>query len=296
MNLLAFRFSLALALLFASAPVVIAAPKTEIVIGLNPAENSESLESNGKKFSEALKKATGLSAKTFVAGDYTALIEAMRGGRVDFAFLPPFSLVEAEKLADAKLLLKAIRKGREVFYAGLIVRADRPFKTIEDLKGKSVAWVDPASTSGFIIPKASMITKKKLDAETFFGKQTFAGSHDAVVLSVMNGTVDAGATWANDPEGKDGAWHLYLKGAEASKIRLVFASDPIPNETMATTGKFQKANPALVEKVVKAVREMGNSAEGRKVLQALYGIDSMVPAKSEEYRSVREAAKAVGIL
>jgi phosphonate transport system substrate-binding protein len=273
-----------------------AAEKTEITIGLNPAENSESLEANGKRFIEVLKQQAGLRAKTFVASDYTALIEAMRGGRVDFAFLPPFSLVEAEKLADAKVLLKAVRKGKEVFYAGIIVRADKPYQKIEDLKGKSIAWVDPASTSGFIIPKASLLTKKKLAADKFFGKQTYAGSHDAVVLAVMNGTVDAGATWANDPRGEDGAWHLYLKGpAEQKKIRMVFVSDPIPNETMATTGKVARENPALVEKMTKLVQGMGKTEDGRRVLQALYGIDSMVPAKSEEYRPVREAAKAAGI-
>lgn len=271
-----------------------AAPKTEITIGLNPAENAEALETNGKRFSEYFKKQTGLSARTFVASDYTALIEAMRGGRVDFAFLPPFSLVEAEKMADAKVLLKAVRKGRDVFYSGLIVRADKPFQKIEDLKGKSVAWVDPASTSGFIVPKASLKVKKKIDADTFFGKQTYAGSHDAVVLAVVNGTVDAGATWVNDPKGEDGAWHLYLK-KEAAKIRLVFISDPIPTETMATTGKLQKEDPALVEKVTKAIREMGGSTEGRAVLQALYGIDSMLPTKSEEYKPVREAAEAAGV-
>lgn len=273
-----------------------AAEKKEITIGLNPAENSESLGANGQRFSEYFKKETGLSAKTFVASDYTALIEAMRAGRVDFAFLPPFSLVEAEKMAKAKLLLKAVRKGKEVFYAGIIVRADRPYQKLEDLKGKSIAWVDPASTSGFIIPKSAMLTKKKLDPDTFFGKQTYAGSHDAVVLAVMNGTVDAGATWANDPNGEDGAWHLYLKGKnEQKKIRMVFVSDPIPNETMATTEKFAKENGPLVEKVTKLVREMGKTAEGRGVLQALYGIDSMVPAKPEEYAPVREAAKAAGI-
>jgi phosphonate transport system substrate-binding protein len=268
----------------------------QITIGLNPSENSESLEANGEQFVDFLKKETGLTAKTFVASDYTALIEGMRGGRVDFAFLPPFSLVAAEKIADAKLLLKAVRHGKQVFYAGIITRADKPFKTIADLKGKSIAWVDPASTSGFIIPRASLKVKNKIDAETFFGKQTFAGSHDAVVLAVLNGSVDAGATWVNDAEGKDGAWHLYLKKPdELKKIRMVFVSEPIPNETMATTAKFAKAHPAIVEKVTKVMQEMGKQENGRKILQKLYGIDSMVPASSQEYRGVREAAEAAGI-
>ena len=274
----------------------LAAPKAVVTIGLNPAENSDTLEANGKLFAAYYKKHTGIEARTFVASDYTALIEAMRAGRVDFAFLPPFSLVKAEDLADAKVLLKAVRHGRDVFYAGLITRADKGFEKVEDLKGKSVAWVDPASTSGFIIPKAALLTKKKLNLDTYFSKQVYAGSHDAVVLAVLNGTVDAGATWVNDPRGDDGAWHLYLKTpAEQKKVRMVFVSDPIPNETMATTGKFARAQPALVASTVKLLKEMGSSEEGRKVLQDLYGIDSMVPVKSAEYRPVREAARALGL-
>ena len=270
----------ALFALFLQISALASEPK-QITIGLNPSENSESLEANGQFFVDYLKKETGLTAKTFVASDYTALIEAMRGGRVDFAFLPPFSLVAAEKIADAKLLLKAVRHGKQVFYAGIIVRADKPFKTIEDLKGKSIAWVDPASTSGFIIPKASLKAKKKIDADSYFAKQTFAGSHDAVVLAVLNGAVDAGATWVNDAEGKDGAWHLYLKKPdEREKIRMVFASEPIPNETLATTSKYAKAHPFLVEKITKLMMEMGKEEKSRKILQALYGIDSMVAGLS----------------
>lgn len=271
------------------------AAKSEITIGFNPAENVDVMEANGKLFSEYYKKNMGMTVKTFIATDYTALIEALRSGRIDFAFLPPFSYVKAEEVADAKVLLKSVRKGRSHFYSAIIVRADK-FKSLEDLKGKNVAWVDPASSSGFIVPKASLITKAKLDPEKFFNKQVYAGSHDALVLSVLNGRVDAGATFANDEKGEDGAWNQFLKSEDdRKKIRAVHVSEPIPGDTMATTNKFANANKELVDKTVKLLTEMGKSEEGKKILTALYRIDSLTPAASKDYDSLRAAAKVINV-
>ena len=75
-----------LSLLFAFSLQAHAAKKTEIVFGFNPAENADTIETNGKKLSEYFQKKTGYTVKTFVATDYTALVEALRSGKIDFAF------------------------------------------------------------------------------------------------------------------------------------------------------------------------------------------------------------------
>lgn len=289
-------FALALALAAILPTSFAHAAKTQVNIGFNPAENADVVESNGKLFAEYYKKHTGLDVKTFIATDYTALIEALRSGRIDFAFLPPFSYVKAEEMADAKVLMKSVRKGQATFYSGIIVRSDKGFNKIEDLKGKNIAWVDPSSSSGFIVPKAALITKQKIDPDTFFGKQIFAGSHDALVLSVLNGTVDAGATFVNDPKGNDGSWHQFLKSPEdRKKIKMLFVSDPIPGDTMATTGKFLKEHKEIVDKTTKLLGSMNKSEEGKAILKALYRIDSMIPASAKEYQPLRDAAKLIDI-
>jgi phosphonate transport system substrate-binding protein len=271
-------------------------PRTELTIGFNPAENADLVEMNGKAFSAYFKKNLGLTVKTFVATDYIALVEALRSGRIDFAFLPPFSLVKAEEIANAQVLMMATRKGRAFTYSGIIVRADKGYNKIEDLKGKNIAWVDPASASGFIFPKATLKLRNKIDADSFFGRQIFAGAHDAVVLAVLNGTVDAGATFVNDTEGNDGAWQLFLKtDADRKRIKMIYASEKIPSEAMATSKKFLKENKELVAKFVKLLGDMGNNKEGRDILKALYNIESMIPATSKDFQSVRDAAKAIHI-
>lgn len=275
-----------------------AAPsKKEIAMGFNPAENVETTETNGKLFSDYYKAKTGISVKTFVATDYTALIEALRSGQIDFAWLPPFSLVKAEEIAGAKVLLKSVRKGRAVFYSAIITRADKGIHSIEDLKGKNMAWVDPSSASGHIFPKANLMTKKKIkDIDKFFNKQIFAGSHDALVLAVLNGTVDAGATFSNDAEGTEGAWTQFLKSeADRKKIKVLFVTDPITGDSMATSKKFYSIHKEIVDQLVNTLLEMGNTPEGKKILSGLYRIDSMIPAKSEDYEPVRAAARQLNL-
>lgn len=268
----------------------------EISIGFNPAENAEAVEMNGKAFADYYKQKTGVQVKTFIATDYTALIEALRSGRIHFAFLPPFSFVKAEKIADAVVLMKAVRRGQPHFFSTVIVRADKGFNKIEDLKGKNIAWVDPSSSSGHIFPKAALMAKKNIDPETFFGKQIFAGSHDALVLAVLNGTVDAGATFSNDAKGEDGSWNRYLKGDDVKKIKAIFVTDPIPADTMATSQKIMKEHQKSVDQLVKTMTEMGKTEEGKKIFKAMYQIDSMVVAKSSDFEPVRSAAKLLKVM
>jgi phosphonate transport system substrate-binding protein len=266
-------------------------------MGFNPAENVDATDANSKAFSEFYEKKTGVKIKTFVASDYTALIEALRAGRIDFAWLPPFSFIKAEQLADAKVLLKAVRKGRANFYSCIITRTDSGIKTVADLKGKNMAWVDPTSTSGHIFPKANLMSKFNIaDPDKYFHRQLFAGAHDTLVLSILNKTVDAGATFCNDPKGEDGAWHQFLKTAEEkAKIRVVYVTDAITGDTMATTNKFANANPAKVKTLTDTLVDMGNTKEGKEMLMALYRMEALVPAKSSDYDAVRNAAKVLKI-
>jgi phosphonate transport system substrate-binding protein len=174
------------------------------------------------------------------------------------------------------------------------VRKDRGFKSIEDLKGKNIAWVDPSSASGHIFPRASLLKNKSIDADKFFGKQIFAGGHDAVVMAVVNGTVDAGATYMVTPEGSEGGWLHYLKEkSDMEKIQVLFVSDPIPSDLVTTTKKFQTKEPELVKKMVEVLAGMHLDPVGKKLLRELYKVDQLTPADTKDYEPVREASRVL---
>ncbi len=264
----------------------------ELVLGFNPAESVDVVEANGKELAKIILDKTGLKLKTFVASDFGALVEAMRSGRVHLGFLPPFSFIQAEKVAGAKVLLKSVRRGHAVFYSAIITAKD--YKTLDDLKGKTMAWTDPSSSSGHIIAKSSLMDMG-IDPDTYFSKQIFAGGHDALVLAVANKTVDAGATFVNDKEATDGAWHQFLKPEERDKIKVLYISPPIPGDTLSTTEKFYSENKEVVDKVTAVLLELGNTENGRKILKELYRIDSMVVASPDDYIPLRQAAQRLKI-
>jgi phosphonate transport system substrate-binding protein len=271
-----------------------ARPRAEITIGFNPDAKTALIEANGKRLSDYVKKKTGLAVHTYVAKNYESLVEALKTGKVDFAFLPPFSFVKAEQ-EGAKLLLKAVRKGQAVYYAALIVRADSGLQRIEDLKGRSIAWVERDSATGYIVPRAELV-RKKIDPETFFGKQAFQGTHDAVVMAVFRHEADVGATWVNDKEGKQGAWNLYLRRPEdRAQVKMIHVSGPIPGDALTTTARLWKEERPMVDKVTKVLQRMGEGLDGQQILRDLYGIDQMVPASPKDFDSVRSAAQAVGV-
>lgn len=270
--------------------------KSEIVytMGFNPPENTEVVQTNGKALADLLEKRTGYKFKTFIATDYTALIEALRSKKIDFAWLPPFSYVQAEKLADATVLLKSVRHGTPYYFSAIVVKADSPYKTIDDLRGETMAWVDPSSSSGHIFPKAALIEAGK-DPDTFFSKQVFAGSHDALLLSIINGTTKAGATFSDDAEGKSGAWTQLLKDADKTKIRAIFVTKPIPGDTLSTSNYFQKTNPEVVKKVTDTLVSFKDDPEGQALLKNLYRIDFLTPATTTDYEPVRVAARLLKV-
>lgn len=269
--------------------------KPDIVIGFNPAENADVIEAKAEIVAKLIEEKTGYKLKTFVATDFSALVEAMRTGMVHMAFLPPFSLIQAERIAKGKVLLKAVREGQSPYYYSAIITG-KSFNSLQDLKGKTIAWTDPASASGHIIPKSSLMDAG-IDPEEFFGKQVFAGGHDALVLSVANGTVDAGATFVNTADGSShGAWHQFIKDpAQLKKIKVLHVSKPIPGDTFATTEPFYEKNKQTVDTIVQLLIDLGKTPEGKKVLMDLYRIDHLMPATSAEYEPLREAARRLKV-
>jgi phosphonate transport system substrate-binding protein len=266
-----------------------------IRMGFTPSESAEKVTANGKVLAELLEKKTGLKFDVFVASDYTALVESMRTNRVQVGWLAPFAFVLAEKTADARVLLKSVRHGAAVTYSAIVVKKDSPYKTIQDLKGKVIAWTDPSSSSGHIIPKSSIIADG-IEPDTFFERQIWAGTHESLVLSIMNGQVAAGATYSDNAEGSSGSWTKYEKtmGNDVVPLRALYVTPPMPSDTVSVSAEFATKHADQVEKVKQALLELAGEEAGLTALKNLYGIEGLVVASPEEYEPLRKAAGKIG--
>jgi len=233
-----------------------------------------------------------MEVQPFVATDYTGVVEALRVNKLDIAFLTPASYVLAKSEANVRVALKSERKGNPYYYAAIITRADSGIKKLEDLRGKTFAFGDPLSTSANVFPR-KMFHDRGIDPVRDFKHILYSGGHDATVLAVLNGKVDAGATYANSPDSEDTAWMRYLKNPEdAKKIRAIAFSEPIPADNLVINGNLDASIARRAEEIF---IELSRDPAGKKMLRDLYQIDGFVPASDKDYDSVRQAFAVAGI-
>lgn len=261
-------------------------------VGFVPAEDAQQVMQNAQPLVEILHKQLNMEIQPFVATDYTGIVEALRVNKLDVAFLAPASYVLAKNEANIKVVLKSERKGIPYYYAAIITRADSDIRTLEDLRGKTFAFGDSLSTTGHVFPR-KMFKERGIDPVRDFKQILYSGGHDATVLAVLNGKVDAGATYANSPDSEDTAWMRYLKNPEdVKKIRAIAFSEPIPADNLVISGSL---DDAVAKKIVAIFLDLSRDPEGKKMLRDLYQIDGFVTATDKDYDSVRAAFDGAGI-
>jgi phosphonate transport system substrate-binding protein len=261
-------------------------------VGFVPAEDAQQVMQNAQPIVDILQKQLGMEVQPFVAADYTGVVEALRVNKLDIAFLTPASYVLAKNEANVKVILKSERKGIASYYAAIITRADSSIHMLDDLRGKTFAFGDALSTTGNIFPR-KMFKERGIDPVRDFKQILYSGGHDATVLAVLNGKVDAGATYANSPDGDDTAWMRYLKSPEdVKKIRAIAFSEPIPADNLVINGNLDEA---IAKKIEETFLQLSRDPKGKQMMRDLYQIDGFVRATDQDYDSVRQAFDIAGI-
>lgn len=258
---------------------------------LVPAQDVMTLLEQGKVLEAYLTKDLGLSFHVEVPVSYVAVVEAMGSKRADVAILNTLGYVLANEKYGAEARLKFVNRGRDSYNGQIIVRADSGITNVKQLNGKKFAFVDPASTSGYLLPSRLFRKENVKLKETIF-----AGKHDTVVLAVYQKKVDAGATFYTPPDDdgtpKDARWLLRTQFPDVyDKIKILQLTDTIPNDPLV----FRKDMPEeLKEKITISLEKYIKTPEGAKVLKDLYHITDFKRATDSDYEPVRSYLKELG--
>jgi phosphonate transport system substrate-binding protein len=259
-----------------------------IRVAFTPSRDPTLLQAAAGQFAEAFGKLSGLPVKVVVASDYAGVVEALRSRFVEMAFVHSVGYVYASREAGCQILAKATRRGAATYTSRIFVRQASGIRTLQELRGKRIAFVDPTSTSGYIYPMVLLIKAglvRNRDPKTFFGEAVFAGSHDAALLALLNGAVDAAAVFDDAPQ------RLLPEKSRAAELLMVAESPRIPNDGVCV----RQGLPApLVERLTRALLAL-NRPEHRAVLLRLYNIDGLILAKDQDYDPVREAVDALSL-
>jgi phosphonate transport system substrate-binding protein len=145
------------------------------------------------------QKALGVPVALFASRDYTGVYEGLRAGSLDAAGLGAAGyaglFLENPELIEPLVTVKQ-EDGTLGYHSVLFVRADSPYRTLDDLRNRSLAFTEQLSTSGFLIPYYEL-TEQGFEPRQFFGRLAFTGGHPQAVAAVMNGDFDAGVTWSS---------------------------------------------------------------------------------------------------
>jgi phosphonate transport system substrate-binding protein len=212
---------------------------TEFRIGLLGGENVQDRLASNECFRAYAEEALGVPVRLFTPADYNGVIQGLIGGTLDLAWLGA-SAYAAVWLADPDavrpVLVKTNHDGSYMYYSIGIARADSGITSLEDMRGRSFAFADPNSASGYLIPSVEIPQAGySMVSGDYFGRVGFSGGHEQTIVAVVNGDYDAGVVWADGlGEWEDGYNSGALRRAtdsgivDMNDIVEMWRSRPIP--------------------------------------------------------------------
>ena len=257
-----------------------------IKMGFVPLKNSEKLVEDLKPISDYLSERLGVKVEAFTASNYIGVVEGLGSGSVDFGIIPPFSSLLAQKQSNAKPILTSKGKtGKPGYTAELYVRKDSGIKSLQDVKGKKVAFVDPSSSSGYIYPGA-MLVNAGLNLDKDISYQ-FSGGHDKSLQLLLNKDVDVIATF-------DGVEDRYAKDFPQAKtdIQKLATSHMLPGVMGTTSSKMEKE---LQEKLEKALRDIEKDPKMKEMFTKMFSITGFTDVDQDAYKKVEATAKVMNV-
>lgn len=264
--------------------------KNPIKLFFVPSVEAKVLEDSSQEFKRYLEANTPYKYSVAIPTSYIAVVEAFGTKRADIASLNTFGYILAHEKYGVEAKITVMRHGASTYQAQIVARTESPINKLTDLQGKKFAFVDPASTSGYLLPMKLFRDNAIKLAET-----VWASKHDNVISMVYQKQVDAGATFYSPPEKGDiqDARRLVRQQYPdvEERIKIITLTDSIPNDPIV----FRRDLPENLKKdITQAILNFIKTKDGAKAFYDLYGVTELKEAKDSDYDSVRKMLTALG--
>lgn len=257
-----------------------------IVMSFVPSGDTQDIITSGDQLAEMIEERTDLVVEANVGTDFAAVREAMGAGQAHIGWLNTFNYVLANEEYGVDAALVTQRFGATYYNGQINVNADAGIESIADLEGKVMCWVDPNSTSGYIIPRI-MLQAEGINPDEDFANTVEAGSHDNVIIQVYNGECDAGATFV------DARTNVEEDFPDVTEqVEVLATTSDIPNDNVSFIEEFPEDKR---EQIVNALLEISESEEGQEALNTLYSIEGLQEAEDSFYDAFRADLSRAGI-
>lgn len=261
---------------------------------LTPSVDAQKVSTNGDALMTYLHQQTGLYFTASVPANFIAVVEAFGSGQADFAIMNTFSYLLANSKYNAHAMMKVVRRDGELSYRGQIIAHEASgIRSLQDLRGKRMAFVDPSSTSGYIYPKA-LLSKNGITV----GEEVFANKHDNVVTMIYQRQVDAGATYYSPPDAKtaellDARARVKRQFPDVfSKIKIIQLTDEIPNDPVVVRDGFPED---IRIKIQRALLAYTSTPEGKAALKEIASVEGLTTSSDADYRQIRDLIRTYSV-
>lgn len=274
------------------------AEKKTFTIAYAPNESTTDSTDARSTLAKDLGKVINMEVKEIQASDYTAIIEALRTGKADMAYMGALAVaMGSERAGVTPIVMKAPNgdKAQAVYHSVFVTQKNNSeINSIKDFKGKTIAFVDPDSTSGNLVPTSEImkafpdlhLTNEKIHTNgEFFEAVSFSGKHQAGLQAVIKGDVDIVpiSDQIMASEFKNG-------NADENAVKVVHSSAAIPAEAMVVS---KTVNEDLKKTLTKFLVEYNNKDYFDKVIKKADA--RFVECSMEDYQPIVELNKNINV-
>ncbi|HEY8610434.1 MAG TPA: phosphate/phosphite/phosphonate ABC transporter substrate-binding protein [Roseomonas sp.] len=213
-----------------------AAQVPQIRIGLIGGENEADRLGRYEAYRRLLEQTFAVPVRLFPASDYAGVVQAFGAGQLDLAAVSPAVYAAAWMDTDGGVepLLVAEQEDGSISYVGvMITRADSGITDLAGMRGRSLAWPDPNSASGYFIPRFAL-RRAGIDPNTYFSRTGFAGGHEQAVVAVLQRQYDAAFTWASGQGDREAGYsrgnlHTMVEKRMIAMrdLRIIWQTEPV---------------------------------------------------------------------
>jgi len=270
-----------------SFPSASRAEQKEFLIGLIPELNVFKQRERFQPLADYLSEKTGIKVKVTILSKYGGIVERFKTQKMDGAFFGSFTGATAIKELGVEPLARPVNlDGSSTYHGYIFVRKDSGIKSVKDMKDKRMAFVDKATTAGYIFPVAYLKENGVKNIDKYFREYYFTGSHDAAIYAVLNGKADIGAA-------KHSVYDRVKRDDPRveNELTILAESPKVPSNGLCVRKDLPKT---IKEKLKNALLNIDKDPNGKVVLEK-FGALKFIETKASDYQPVFDLIKRAEI-
>lgn len=277
----------ALAFLFPAAAGAQSQEPLRLGVGLFQPDKDKN-DATYRPLADYLAQKLGRKVQLRTVDSWEGLAKSLANGETDIALMGPWGYVLANSQSGAQAVSTILYDGKPTYHGIIITHPKSGISKLEDLKGRSFAFGDKGSTSGYLIPTHQFMKMGINDPEKYFGKTVYT-KHQAIETQVTRGEIDAGADYDRNRNA------MIEQGLiKAAESKIIWTSAPLPNDAVGVSAELAK-DKAFVSALQDALEQTGDALKTTpNLLPAHY--TGFVRSDDKVYAPIRDAGLATGKL